>query len=116
MNDRFTSQGFLRLLNSDRRLPFLGVLALVCFLALSSQSANAQVAFGSMVGSVTDASGSAIPGASVKITLVQTNDSRSVATNELGGYTIATVTPCRSERASGLRSRPRRPRCWAGGA
>src|ERR1700736_3558283 len=68
-------------------------LAVICLFALNIPSANAQVAFGSMVGSVTDASGSAIPGATVKITLIQTNDSRSVETNEAGGYTIATVTP-----------------------
>jgi hypothetical protein len=76
-----------------KRLSFLGVLALICLLALSIQSANAQVAFGSMVGNVTDSSGAAIPGATVKITHTQTNDSRSVETNELGGYTISTVTP-----------------------
>ncbi len=71
----------------------LGMLALISFLGLFPESATAQVAFGSVVGNVTDASGGAIPGASVKITLVQTNDSRTVETNEAGGYTIATVTP-----------------------
>jgi len=69
------------------------VFTLVCILVFSSQSANAQVAFGSMVGNVTDSSGGAIPGANVKITQAQTNDSRSVETNELGSYTISTVTP-----------------------
>jgi hypothetical protein len=69
------------------------ILALVCLLALSSQPANAQVAFGSMVGNVTDASGAGIAGATVKIILVQTNDSRTVLTNDTGGYTISTVVP-----------------------
>src|SRR5882672_10472247 len=77
--------------NYNRRLPLSGMLALISLLALSCQSAGAQVVSGSMVGNVTDASGSAIPGASVKITLIQTNDSRSVETNGLGGYTIATL-------------------------
>jgi hypothetical protein len=57
------------------------------------QQANAQVAFGSVVGNVTDTSGSAIPGAAVKITLVQTNDVRTAESNGSGSYTIATVTP-----------------------
>src|SRR5712691_5019169 len=79
--------------NYNRRLPFLGVLALICLLAVSSRPASAQVVFGSVVGNVTDGTGAAIPGASIKITLTVTNDSRTMQTNELGGYTIATVTP-----------------------
>src|SRR5271165_73167 len=91
---RLTPRQGLSLLISNRRLPFLGVLALVvCLLALSSQPAGAQVAFGSIVGNVTDASGGAVPGASVKITLGSTNDSRSVLTDAGGAYTIATVIP-----------------------
>ena len=84
MNEHTKLRGLQRL---------LPVLALVCLLASFSRSANAQVAFGSMVGNVTDASGGGISGASVNITLIQTNDSRTVMTNEAGGYTIATVTP-----------------------
>src|SRR5580693_3946524 len=80
MNERFTQR-------------LLGVIALVCLLALSSQPARAQVAFGSMVGNVSDATGGAISGATVKIILVQTNESRTVLTNETGGYTVATVVP-----------------------
>src|SRR5260370_9305745 len=75
-------------------LPLLGMLALISFLGLFPESATAQGAFGSVVGNVTDASGGAIPGASVKITLVQTNDSPTVETNEAGGSTLPTVTPC----------------------
>ena len=40
------------------------------------------MAFGSIVGNVTDASGGGMAGAGVKITLIQTNDSRSVMTND----------------------------------
>jgi len=75
------------------RLPMLGVSALIFLVGSWGQSAYAQVVSGSVVGSVTDASGGAIGGAIVKITQVQTNDSRSAVTNEVGGYTIATVTP-----------------------
>ena len=79
MNERLTPQ-----FNLNGRHSVLGVLALVCLLALSVQPVNAQVAFGSIVGNVTDASGGGMSGATVKITLIQTNDSRSVLTNESG--------------------------------
>jgi hypothetical protein len=93
MKNRVTPQWGLNVLCCSGRLPCFGALALISLLALSSHPANAQVAFGSMVGNVTDASGSAIPGASVKITMTQTNDSRTIETSELGSYTISTVTP-----------------------
>ena len=54
---------------------------------------QAQVAFGSIVGNVTDASGGAMSGADVKITLTTTNDIRVVPTDPAGAYTISTVTP-----------------------
>ena len=44
-----------------------------------------------MVGNVTDASGSAIPAATVKVTETSTNDSRTVQTNDAGIYNIATL-------------------------
>jgi len=75
------------------RLPFFGTLALVCLFVLFSQSVNAQTAFGSMVGNVTDSSGGAVPSATVKITLTSTNDTRTVQTDAAGAYTITTVTP-----------------------
>jgi hypothetical protein len=90
---KITPQRGLSMFISRGRLPFLGMLALVCLLALSSQPVQAQVAFGSIVGNVTDASGGGMSGAGVKITLIQTNDSRSVVTNDDGGYTITTVIP-----------------------
>jgi hypothetical protein len=67
------------------------LVALLSCLALSSRPATAQVLFGSVVGNVTDASGAAVPGAVVKITEAQTNESRSAVTNEAGNYTISTV-------------------------
>jgi hypothetical protein len=93
MNSRPTPQAGLNFLFCNRRLPLLGVLALICLLALVSQPAAAQTIFGSLVGNVTDASGAAIPGASVKITLTTTNDTRSVQTDAVGAYTIPGVAP-----------------------
>ena len=92
MKSRFTPQRGLELIYVGRLLG-LGGLALVWFLALSNQLAYAQVVSGSMVGNVTDAAGGSVPGASVKITLTTTNDSRAVLTDATGAYTISTVTP-----------------------
>ncbi len=72
---------------------FCAGLALPCLLLLLPSHARAQVAFGSMVGNVTDSTGGAVPGANVKITLTTTNDTRSIQTNAAGEYTISTVTP-----------------------
>jgi len=44
-----------------------------------------------MVGNVTDSSGAAVPGASVRVTEKSTNEVRSGQTNESGNYTISTM-------------------------
>src|SRR5258708_29274670 len=92
MKSRFTPQRGLELIYVGRLL-YLGVLALVWFLALSNQFANAQVVSGSMVGNVTDAAGGSVSGASVKITLTTANHRRAVLTDGNGAYTRSTVTP-----------------------
>src|SRR4051794_24974426 len=68
------------------------VLAVVAMLALSAHPTFAQTLFGSIVGNVTDATGAAVPGATVKITEAGTNEVRTADTNESGNYTISTVT------------------------
>ena len=55
------------------------------------QPANAQVLFGSLVGNVSDASNAGVPGATVKITEVQTGQTRDLETNSSGGYTLTTI-------------------------
>ena len=75
------------------RLPLWAVLTLALTLAVSYPPANAQVVFGSLVGNVTDATGGSIVGATVKATLTQTNETRTALTNNVGEYTISTVTP-----------------------
>lgn len=69
----------------------LGLLALL--LITSGSMAQAQVAFGTMVGNITDQSGAAVPGATVKVTLTRTNDVRTAIADSAGSYTISTVTP-----------------------
>ena len=74
------------------RLPW-AVLTFALTLAVTYPPANAQVAFGSLVGNVTDATGGAIVGATVKATLTQTNETRTAIANNVGEYTISTITP-----------------------
>ncbi len=93
MKKRLTPQRGLGLLTFNGRLPVFRVLSLIFLLALSSQLARSQTAFGSVVGNVTDVSGGVISAATVKITLTTTNDTRSVMTDAAGAYTISTVTP-----------------------
>src|SRR5712664_1514656 len=60
-------------------------------LMLICHDARAQVLYGSIVGTVTDSSGSVVPGAIVNATQTQTNEMRSATTNESGVYTLSTV-------------------------
>lgn len=72
-----------------------GVVSRVLFAVLavfaSPHSSYAQVLYGSIVGSVTDASGASVPQATVRVTQAETNQTREVQTNEAGGYTLSTV-------------------------
>lgn len=72
------------------------VVALVCFAAgiVLPQVGRAQTAASStIVGTVTDQSNAAIPGAAVKITNVATGASLTTTANGSGQYTFPTVTP-----------------------
>lgn len=66
-------------------------MALLC--ALTANTASAQVLYGSIVGTVNDPSGAAIPAATVTATNKQTGIQRQTTTNDAGGYTFAAVTP-----------------------
>jgi len=44
-----------------------------------------------VVGAVTDSTGAAVPGATVKVTEKGTNDTRESSRNDAGGYTLSTV-------------------------
>ena len=89
MNKRVTSTDNLKFLTQKRWLSLLGMLAMALILNLSGPSASAQVALGSMVGNVTDASVGAVPAAAVKVTQTQTNDVRTTTTNDGGTYNHA---------------------------
>jgi hypothetical protein len=55
--------------------------------------ANGQVIYGTVVGTVTDPSGGAIAGATVKITSLGTNEIRTATTSGSGAYSFANLSP-----------------------
>ena len=73
-----------------KRRVWRGVLVLVS-LVLVSTPVVAQVLYGSIVGTVTDSSDLAVPGATVTITHAETNQARETTTNETGNYTFPNV-------------------------
>jgi Carboxypeptidase regulatory-like domain/TonB-dependent Receptor Plug Domain len=74
-----------------RQIVFSTVIPAVLLMLSSAGPARAQVLFGSIVGSVTDPSGAAVPAATVTVTQLETNESRESKTNEAGGFTLTTV-------------------------
>lgn len=65
------------------------VLALSIFAAIG----NAQVLYGSITGTVSDASGSVVPGASVTATSVETGNQTKAETNTAGLFTLNNLRP-----------------------
>jgi carboxypeptidase family protein len=69
------------------------ILICVLLVSLMSLSAWSQEFRGSISGRVTEASGAAVPGATVTITNLATNTSTTATTNESGGYTAIYLNP-----------------------
>jgi hypothetical protein len=65
-----------------------GVLFLVACCLVWAQSVTAV-----LVGTVTDQSGAAVPGAAVSVTLIGTNAKRMVLTSDTGDFTVPGLTP-----------------------
>ena len=76
----------MRCFAKARSLMSLGAacVALAALLAIAHVPAIAQVIYGSIVGTVTDPMGGAVPGASVKITSLGTNEARTTSTSSAG--------------------------------
>ena len=72
-----------------------GSLLVVCLLAVIafSSPAYSQVVYGSVVGTITDPSGSVIPGATVTLTNKETAVAREDKTDEGGRYSFVNVLP-----------------------
>jgi len=75
-----------------RRIMFVPV-ALVMLLALWPRTGQAQQVYGTIAGTVLDASGAAIPGAGVTLTNLGTGNKRSMTSEAGGGYTFVNILP-----------------------
>jgi hypothetical protein len=75
-------------------LYYAAALALGVFMFFAAESpASAQSVYGTIVGTVSDATGSAIPAASVTLTNLGTNEARSAKTDGNGSYTFVNLLP-----------------------
>jgi hypothetical protein len=79
----------------NRRLLAGVALALTSMLmfALLSTPLQAQATYGSVLGTVTDASGAVIPGASVTLTNIGTNQKNTAQTDAAGNYRFVNLVP-----------------------
>jgi Carboxypeptidase regulatory-like domain len=68
----------------------VGILSAVLLFTLS---VSAQTFYGSIVGTVTDPSGSVVPGASVTLTNTATGERRTAQTGAAGGYRFVNLVP-----------------------
>ena len=67
-------------------------LILLAFM-LGSESANAQVLYGSITGTVTDQSGAVVPNAIITLTNQETAEKRNATADGSGGYSLLDVLP-----------------------
>ncbi|HEX7176682.1 MAG TPA: carboxypeptidase regulatory-like domain-containing protein [Pyrinomonadaceae bacterium] len=73
---------------------FKRIIALVaCALTLSATTAFAQEVTGSILGTVTDTAGAAVPNAEVTLTSTNTREERKIQTDEDGNYTFTQLRP-----------------------
>jgi hypothetical protein len=68
-------------------------VALALLLASAASSGWAQTVYGSIVGTVTDASGATIPAANVTLTNLGTNESKTGTSDGAGNYTFVNLLP-----------------------
>jgi protocatechuate 3,4-dioxygenase beta subunit len=85
---RMTPHAHLR----NRSVSFVGFGALVLSLVISVP-VRAQVAGGTLTGTVTDSSGAAIPGAKITIRDVATGIAREISTDAAGLYSAPNLLP-----------------------
>jgi len=76
---------------SIKKLPFFQVAGLALAFLLTASPSTAQVLYGSVVGTVTDASNALIPGATVTVKSKETGTTRTSTTNSEGSYSIPTI-------------------------
>ena len=76
---------------SIKTLPLFQVAGFALAILLISSPSTAQVLYGSVVGTVTDASNALIPGATVTVKSKETGTNRTYTTNSEGSYSIPTI-------------------------
>src|SRR5437867_5760496 len=76
-----------------RMRPLGHVALLVAFCSLASASLSAQLQTGRLLGTVFDAQHAAVPGATVTVTNLATNISRTVTTDGEGNYVVTPLEP-----------------------
>src|SRR5579875_3013390 len=72
---------------------FVAITSVLFFCSLPHLAA--QTSYGSVVGNVVDATGSAVPGANVTLTNISTGTERTANTGSDGTYSFAYVSPGR---------------------
>ena len=66
-------------------------LAACVFLMAASVRLNAQIIYGSVVGTVTDSAGALVPGATIRLQDMQTGLTREATSNDSGGFKVSTI-------------------------
>jgi Carboxypeptidase regulatory-like domain len=77
--------------NTSAALPVYGMVAMLVGMLAVPSLVSAQAVTGTLLGNVTDASGAAVPGATVTATETQTNSSRTAVSNEAGNYIFSSL-------------------------
>ncbi len=76
-----------------RRIHYCIAAILIVTLCMmwGAPQAQAQSLYGSILGTVTDSSGASVPGATVKVVRIETNQARQTTTSETGAYNFPTL-------------------------
>src|SRR6202790_4893227 len=78
---------------SMKKSALAAVVALVLFCGLWMPMASGQAVYGSILGTVTDPSGAAVPNAKVTVVDQRKGTSDSTTTNDSGNYTVTHLIP-----------------------
>ncbi len=76
-----------------RRYPFTSAFLLFALTFFSGSRLQAQAVFGSIVGTVTDSSGAAVPNATVVVTDIAKGTTQTVQSNASGNYSVSRLIP-----------------------
>src|SRR5580700_6014847 len=75
------------------QLSLCRLAAVLALLLIAGTTASAQTVYGSMVGNVADATGSAVPNANLTLTNLGTNENKTAQTDSGGNYTFVNLVP-----------------------